>query len=171
MEAMETPWLVELSRIFDRSGSVPLVLVVILVGFLVLARWGRLRTGLIWLAMVVVTIGLSESVEKLVARPRPTSSLIIKSSFSYPSGHTMVSGIAIGVGFALFASILWPHRHRAFLAIGMVYAVAVSVSRIYLRAHWLTDVAGGLIMAAPVLALAIAYWRRSLAVPGDTERE
>ena len=171
MEAIETPWLVAVSKAFARSGSVPLVLVVIIGGFSVLVRPGRLVPGLFWLAMVAVTIGLSESVEEIIARPRPTSSLIIKSSFSYPSGHTMVSGVAIGIGLAAFASVLWPNRHRGFFAFGIFYVVAMAISRVYLRAHWLTDVVAGLAFGLVVLSVALALWRRSRALPHEVGLE
>lgn len=78
--------------------------------------------------------------------------------FSYPSGHSM--GSAAFYGFLAF--LLWilipdlPAR-IALVAVFASLPVCVGVSRIYLGAHWLSDVvggwAGGLFVAVPLALL------------------
>jgi undecaprenyl-diphosphatase len=166
MRSSEESWLVAVSEGFDRLGSVPVVLAVIAGGFLWLVRAAGTRVALLWLVTVVAATALSEVIEDVIARPRPPSSLIVKTSYSYPSGHAMVSGGAIGIGLAAIASLLWPNRRRFALFAGAFYAVAASVSRLYLRAHWMTDVVAGLVMGGMVVALGIVLLRRLLGHSG-----
>jgi undecaprenyl-diphosphatase len=89
-------------------------------------------------AMSEVCIG---PLKAAIDRPRPTGSLIATSGASYPSGHAIaISVTAIGLVIAL----LPPGRRRLrweLLAAFLTFLIALS--RVYLRAHWLTDVVGG----------------------------
>ncbi len=65
--------------------------------------------------------------------------------WAYPSAHTF--GIVVFVVLLLY--VLWaveaPARRRALvLAAGTVVTAAVGASRLYLNAHWIGDVLGGL---------------------------
>lgn len=107
--------------------------------------------------MVLVTIVVSEVVEDVVRRPRPVESPINKTSWSYPSGHAMVSGMAIGIGSAVMAARRGAAAVPA-LSIGVAYAVMQSATRVYLRSHWLTDVIGAMLLGAAVTLVIIQLW-------------
>jgi membrane-associated phospholipid phosphatase len=80
-----------------------------------------------------------------------------ETAFSYPSSHA-----AIAVGFyLLWAGMLYaselPPRPRTIAAGSLlVLAVAICWSRLALGAHYLTDVAGGALLAAALVAAAFA---------------
>jgi membrane-associated phospholipid phosphatase len=80
-----------------------------------------------------------------------------ETAFSYPSSHA-----AIAVGFyALWAGMLYasdlPPRPRAIAAGSLlVLAVAICWSRLALGAHYLTDLAGGALLAVALVAAALA---------------
>ena len=153
----EVAWLVTFSEAVSDLGSVPIVVGVI-AGIFGLLVWREgLRTGLWWLLMVLVTILVSEGLEDLVQRPRPVESLIHKTSWAYPSGHAMVSGVAIGIGTAAMV-IARRSVATTWLWVGVAYAVAQSVARVYLRAHWLTDVIGGLLLGTAVVGAMLMIW-------------
>jgi membrane-associated phospholipid phosphatase len=77
----------------------------------------------------------------VIERPRPPNPLVATSGASYPSGHAIgISVTAIGIVIAL----LPPGRRRLrweLLAAFLTFLIALS--RVYLRAHWLSDVIGG----------------------------
>ncbi len=80
-----------------------------------------------------------------------------ETALSYPSSHA-----AIAVGFyllwagMLFASDL-PPRPRTIAAMALlVLAVAICWSRLALGAHYLTDIAGGALLAVALVAAALA---------------
>lgn len=90
------------------------------------------------------------ALKQAYARPRPPGSLIGTGGASFPSGHA-IAGAVTAVG--LVVVLLPPGRTRwrwEVLAVGFAFVMALS--RVYLRAHWLSDVvAGGLLGGALAL--------------------
>jgi len=86
-------------------------------------------------------------------RPRPSGAHVLTEGMAYPSGHAAnaVAWVACAVvlvrGGAGFAT-----RFAAVTA-AIVLVVAVALTRIYLRAHYLSDVQGGLGLATAIFAL------------------
>ncbi len=171
MANAEMPWLVDVAKVFNRIGAVPIALptaVLVAVAFLAMRRWWIAGA---WVVMVGGAQILSSVTKVLVGRPRPTDALIHESSAAYPSGHAMVSGAAMAIGLVVLLGILWPSRYRLFLWVGVLYAVLMAWSRTYLRVHWLTDVVGGLLFGtAVVLLVAWVTIRRSAQTDPDTVR-
>lgn len=104
-----------------------------------------------WLSAVVLSELAIGPLKALFDRPRPPGSLIETSAASYPSGHAIASAVtAIGVVMALSTG-----RRRLHWMVGAVcIAAAVAFSRVYVSAHWLSDVVGGSLIGAG-LALAV----------------
>jgi len=101
-----------------------------------------------WLAIVVGGAILNMGSKDSFQRNRPPASLrervVHETNHSYPSGHAM--GSAIGYGMLGYALIL-PQRRRprrvAALLLMAGLILMVGFSRIYLRAHWFSDVVAG----------------------------
>jgi membrane-associated phospholipid phosphatase len=83
-------------------------------------------------------------------RRRPPGSLISTSGASFPSGHAIAAAVtAVGLVIVLVApgAARWKWEFRAILV-----AFVIALSRVYLSAHWLSDVvAGGLLGGALAL--------------------
>lgn len=122
-----------------------------------------------WVAMVAVSQALSVSIKALLGRERPLEGLVFEPSAAYPSGHTLVSGLVMAVGLALLVGIIWPHRARLFIVVGIVYALLMAWSRTYLRAHWLTDVVGSLLLGTAILLVVVALIARRSARAREAE--
>jgi len=93
---------------------------------------------------------LLETLLKIVyhrARPDLWPALATEKTFSFPSGHATMSTLFYGAAAAL---VLHLSRNRApryaALALATAIILAVSYTRIYLGAHWTTDVAGGILV-------------------------
>jgi undecaprenyl-diphosphatase len=162
MEGLEVSWFLSVAELLHHLGSFPIALatsVLIAVAFIVAKHWWAFWA---WFAIVAGAQILSTITKILIDRPRPVEALVHESSASYPSGHAMVSGAAIGIGAAVILGIIWPSRHRLFLGTGIAYAVAMAWSRTYLRVHWLADVVGGLLFGAAIVCLVamVAVHRR-----------
>jgi len=156
MEDLEISWLLSVAELFHHLGSFPLALAtsVLIAGvFVVVRKW---RAFWAWFAIVAGAQVFSTITKLLVDRARPIDALVHESSASYPSGHAMVSGAAIGIGLAVILGMIWPHRNRLFLGVGIAYAVVMAWSRTYLRVHWLTDVVGGLLFGTAIVCLVAA---------------
>jgi len=92
---------------------------------------------------------LLEASKTLIASPRPINSLLVDADGSFPSGH--VTSILV---FSVMLTYLACQNRKTLsklctAAIGPL-AVIVAFDRLYLNAHWLSDV-----VAAPFLALFI----------------
>ena len=81
-------------------------------------------------------------------RGRPPFPLVDVNGFSFPSGHA-VAGAATAVALVLVLLPAGPARRRwEFVAIGFAFVMALS--RVYLNAHWFSDVVAGVLLGAGV---------------------
>jgi len=84
-------------------------------------------------------------------RPRPSGSFVDTALSAYPSGHALQSVTWIACAVVLVrGGAGWASR-IAVVTVAIAIVAAVCVSRVFLRAHYLTDVLGG-------AALGVALW-------------
>jgi membrane protein DedA with SNARE-associated domain/membrane-associated phospholipid phosphatase len=84
-------------------------------------------------------------------RPRPAGELIDATGAAYPSGHSAYSVAFVACALVLVrAGVGWAVR-IGMVTVAVVLVAFVALSRMYLRAHYLTDVLGG-------VALGVAVW-------------
>jgi undecaprenyl-diphosphatase len=88
-----------------------------------------------------------------VDRPRPARPLIEVEDPSYPSGHAAYAVTWVAVAVALSRALPNVASRFAFVVVAVVIAAAVGLSRVYLRAHYISDVVGGWSMASAIYAL------------------
>jgi membrane-associated phospholipid phosphatase len=101
-------------------------------------------------AAFVTDILLQDVVKRLVGRHRPPVSVMIGRypGGSFPSGHTTQSLVVYGL-IALLVIRTHPSWPRVpVVAAASLLVLLIGASRIYLGAHWLTDVAGGLLLGS-----------------------
>ncbi len=95
-------------------------------------------------------------VKLLVGRDRPAGSLEQVGGYAFPSGHS-ATAVALYGALALIVARRWGPRGRvAAIAGAVLLAAIVGVTRVYLGVHYPTDVLGGWLLGATVLAVA---WR------------
>src|SRR3990167_4623735 len=91
--------------------------------------------------------------------PRPPGIMLIDPDSSFPSGHSALSVVFYGL-FALF----WSKSHRTQPTLGYVsltiLVTLIMFSRIYLAAHWFSDVIAGFLLGCTVLVLTNLSLRR-----------
>jgi undecaprenyl-diphosphatase len=136
-----------LSEIGSTSFLVPLVLVSITYFVFRERDWKPPAV----LALALVTdILLQDLVKGVVGRHRPPVHYMIGRypPGSFPSGHTTQSLVVYGL-IALLLMRTHPTWPRLWPLLGAGSLVLlIGTSRIYLGAHWLTDVAGGIVLGS-----------------------
>lgn len=119
-------------------------------------------------------VGLYNIVKHLVGRPRPPPAIWIGhfSGASFPSGHAAQS-VACYATLAVLLSAGRPARVKIALSgLAALVVLVVGFSRIYLGAHWLTDVLGGYALGvawvAIVFTVMLTVWPRLIHGAADT---
>jgi membrane-associated phospholipid phosphatase len=141
--------------------SSALVLAACLV-ILALRAW---RVASVLLGVVLVGQVLKIGVKDLIERPRPAPETVrvlddAKEIYSFPSGHTVHYTVFFGfLWFATFAFVKPSALRWPLLVLWTGLILGVGLARIYLGAHWVTDVLGGYLLGAAILAAGIALFR------------
>lgn len=152
----------------DLGGTIgmPVLVVLAVVAFTI-----RRRS---WTPLALVVIAASGSLlmtvagKDLVGRARPPQSLAVppfETSPSFPSGHTLNAVVLTGVVVYLLLGQLESARARVAVVVsGVVFAVAIGLSRVFLGHHWLTDVVAAFLLGLGWLAAVITAHRLYLTV-------
>lgn len=88
----------------------------------------------------------------LLGRARPLSIYEGADAFSFPSGHASLSMTIFGVAAVLLARGSGQARRLTIYATATAMAVLIAFTRVYLAAHWPSDVAAGLLFGAAVVS-------------------
>ena len=158
-------------KFFTYLGSIGTVVVVAVLSAIFFARLGKIKSVLI-IGLSLLSYPLNVLIKDFVERNRPYSTIVRvlspNSGFSFPSGHAMISMTVYGTITYLFWIYLKSHRYRALiLAVATVTVGLIGLSRIYLGAHWVTDVTGGWI-AGLILNLLLAEFHKKLTQPSTS---
>lgn len=151
---MSTPWLDNIFIWITWLGDIIFVTAATTVACATLVKKSRQRAAVFIASSVIGSVIISNSLKLLFARPRPDlwQALVTESTFSFPSGHAIASST-----LALSTSIvLWRSKWRwSAIAVGAVYVALIGFSRLYLGAHYPSDVlAGWLVSTCWVLIVA-----------------
>jgi undecaprenyl-diphosphatase len=157
-------WLKEMASDITALGSLAVLslFALIIVGFLLFQRK--------WLSATLLAVGLgggvmlSEGLKGLFERERPPVDYQVVETInaSFPSGHALMSTVFyLSIGVMLTRA--FPRRRFKSYVMGVAITVAllVGLTRIYLGAHWASDVFAGWSLGA---AWAMALWLMAYAV-------
>ena len=131
----------------------------VVTGVLVLATalWAMRRRRPIDAVALVTGLGLSLAAVRISKaafdRPRPTAGFVDTLGQAFPSGHALYSvSLVVCATVLVRAGVGWAARF-AVVSVAIGAMAAVALSRVYLRAHYLTDVLGGIALGLAVWAL------------------
>jgi undecaprenyl-diphosphatase len=156
MAAHRQPWLTTTAQVVAPLGNSVVLVPVALVAGLVLAarRGGQAVLGYLAATYLGAEL-LFQAVKTLTDRPRPPADLAVShwAGSSFPSGHAVLTAAMLGA-LALTVGHGPARRRRGVLIAGAaVLTVVISATRIYLGAHWLSDVVAGWALGTAWLAV------------------
>jgi membrane-associated phospholipid phosphatase len=151
---IRTGILTGVAKVLDVAGggivTIPIRALVAIV-LAIRLRWPAFSAWILTWALAEVAV---RGAKVFFARPRPPMPLVSTTSYSFPSGHAVATA---AIAMALVLVLFPPGRTRRkweILAIALTFVMALS--RVYLRAHWLSDVEAGVLLGAAAALAAAA---------------
>ncbi|MFJ1338206.1 bifunctional DedA family/phosphatase PAP2 family protein [Pseudomonas caricapapayae] len=130
----------------------------LLTGLLLLAR--QWRPAIFAGATLIGTALANGSLKWLFARSRPEVLTDPLTTYSMPSGHSSAA-FAFFLVLAVLAGRGQPARMRlTWILLGCLPALAIALSRVYLGAHWPTDILAGAMLACCICATSLTVIQR-----------
>lgn len=143
---------------FTRIGGFTGMGVLLIVLACVLLYYGHrlltLGVALAGIGGMVINYGLKTAFQR--SRPAVFPSPLELNSYSFPSGHAMIS--LVGFGITAFVAMRLLKRQSwkiAILVLGIVSTILVGLSRVYFGVHFPTDILGGYIAGSAWLMVSI----------------
>ncbi|WP_392668145.1 phosphatase PAP2 family protein [Streptomyces sp. LN785] len=162
--AVTEPGLVHVNRILTDWVWDPWTMRLLVAVAVVLLWWRGERVLAGWVAATsLIAAVLQQGLKAAIGRARPRWPDPVDSAqySAFPSGHAMTAMVSCGL-------LLWLlHRHgvgrrvwAGALAVAWVSVIGVGVTRLYLGVHWMSDVLGGWLTGAALVAFSIAGFAR-----------
>ncbi len=155
-DSLRSGAVVDVVGVLTDLGSLPVAVLLLAGAGTVLARRRRyVDLG----ALVAAGVSLFVAVHLVkagIARPRPPAPLTAAPGASFPSGHAAYSTIWVAAALVLARSVSGLAKDALLVGAALLVTVGVGASRVYLRVHYATDVAGGWALGAAILGLAAA---------------
>jgi len=163
--AIGHPLWVRIMEVVSNVGSPTVMrsLVAALAIFLWIRRARRLA---IWAALTIAGGALIDVVLKAAvgrARPHFTDPVLLAPGGSFPSGHAFTATLGAGVVLLWALPLLATRGRIAAWILAAAVPFLVGLSRIALGVHWVSDVVGGWLLGAALLAVTSAVfetWRQ-----------
>jgi len=151
---LESKVFISISRaieiIFD---TITLVIATLIIsGFLF---FKKRKQGLMFTSLMLADGLLLYIIKELIGKARPLNGLTMITGFSFPSGHA-AAGV---VFFGLILYIIGGKRKKLVFPC-IILMVLIALSRIYLNAHWFSDVLGGVFLGLFILFFGIYLFER-----------
>lgn len=133
------------------DGTVTFAVTAVAIAWLAIRRQWQLAAGLV--VVMVLTAVAVPALKSMIGVSRPILIYAGADRFSFPSGHATFVAV-LYTSLAVFVAKGLPRRRQL-----LIYAAAstlvslIAVSRIYLAAHWPTDVVAGLFLGFSLAAL------------------
>ena len=164
IETLKSPLLTSIANFVSWFGMMPqayvMIILVVAALFIARRRWEAVVLGV----STIITIALNVLVKIMVRYPGPTApqspELLTINDYTFPSGHVMFFMVFFGFIAYLIASLMKRSWKRTVLLILLGFLlVFVGFFRVYLLAHWASDVVGGYMLGGVMLIATILVYQ------------
>jgi len=170
LQAFDSSLVKQTMKVISQIGGGQVATILLLIAALLFWVKHRHRDSLL-----LIGAGLLSSAGRvlkiLVDRPRPSSDLVsvieINHSSSFPSNHAVFAVAFFGTLFYFSSIYIRCPIIRRLAQVGAVALILLTgISRVYLGAHWPSDVLGGYILGCLILAVLVLLLRRARGATG-----
>lgn len=136
------------------SGKYVIILIIILMAIPIDSKRYGFDIGIATMCQITINIAL----KSIFKRQRIVDNILVyESSYSFPSSHTVTAVIVYGFMIYICSQLIKENHIRilAYTA-NIIIIILISFSRIYLGAHYFSDVIAGIFLSLSFLMLAIS---------------
>jgi membrane-associated phospholipid phosphatase len=147
--------------LLSTPGYMPQAPIIVTLTSLILFLF-KYKKAAVFVLLTMLSGLVSSIVKAIVNRPRPSDQvvriLLKTSQQSFPSGHVLFYVVFFGFLIVLMYQLQGiPRAIRAVvIAVSLLFIFMIPISRIYMGAHWFTDVLGGFLLG--ILCLYLLSW-------------
>jgi undecaprenyl-diphosphatase len=175
VHAMRTPVLTGFFYLCTLMANTGTIVFITAVAVSLLAFRRRFAEAILVFVVVAGGQALGTLLKNLSVRQRPPAAqalIRLPGNYSFPSGHALAAVLLYGVLAFLVARAVNTRGERiAVAAVAVVLIVLVGVSRVYLGAHWPSDVVAAWVLGGVWLAMCTTtylWWDRRYGVSSST---
>ena len=143
--SLQTQWLTNIMMFITAFGNAVFIIIFCLVFLGMLIFKKRWRYAILSTLAIIGSLLLQVIFKNLTHRARPPNSLIdVSNNFSFPSGHAITSIVIFSLLIYSFKDDIKDKLIKSFFIItASMFSLLIGLSRIYLNAHFFSDVIGG----------------------------
>jgi undecaprenyl-diphosphatase len=127
------------------------IFIALLISLIIYLKYSK-KQAIFFALTNIIGAAILYLIKEIVQRARPLNALVNETSFSFPSGHATMAMIFFGL---LIYFLLNSNKSKVLKSqltiLGIILILIISFSRIYLNAHWFTDVLAGLALGSFIL--------------------
>lgn len=158
---LRNPWLDDIMLNMTLLGQKQVIYSTILIVFAYLIYSRHFREASHTFMLFLFVSGGVFVTKHLLESPRPWGIFNSPDTFSMPSGHAALSTATyVGLAFIIASSMHVRKRRWLIYTGALILTFAVGVSRMYLGAHWFTDIVSAWLLGAAVLCFIIISYER-----------
>ncbi|MGW6034313.1 phosphatase PAP2 family protein [Gordonia terrae] len=150
VENRSEPW-ISIAEVVTLLGNTVTMTVLTLAAVVALVATRHRVDAVLVGAGVLSGYAVMQALKYSFARDRPPveDRLLNIDTFSFPSGHAMMTMVVFGLfAVAAYRCFAWVRSHRWVLVIAPVLSILLGLTRIQLAVHWATDVVAGWLFGA-----------------------
>jgi len=120
----------------------------------------RKKQSLFLASAILITAAIIKLSKEIIQRARPPTALIQETSYAFPSGHTTMAVVFLGLITYMFTKNKSTKTKTTATLIIIFIVLAIIFSRIYLKVHWLTDTIAGFVLGLIILIISIKIYNK-----------
>lgn len=157
LHSLSQPWLDNFFLAISHTADILLALPIVAMFIYLWRRSEKITAALLVVSAIIFPL-VSLVVKEQFGRPRQEvfPPLVVEDTFSFPSGHTLT---AVGV-YGFIAVLLWQRGHRPLATLFSMWVFMIALSRVYLGAHYPSDVLASLALGTIMLIIILYIDRR-----------
>ncbi len=120
---------------------------------------GRGKAACCWLFTIGIGFGLGYWLKIATVIPRPDGLVALSNQYAFPSNHALCTLLVFGLAATYLRDAI-PRPFRWIpITVALLLSFLVALSRLYLEAHWFSDVLGSLTLALTLLSAGTLVFR------------